>query len=134
MVLGFTWAWVFLIHLLPLIIMGIRHSRLSTGSYFAVDTANHTYLYTERDLSLSFRSTEIEKVIKVVSPPTYDNRVDILGFGYFFYWKIMLVGGRTLSISCMLLDIDNFFGMEISREKRVFPVPPSNRSLKHLVN
>jgi hypothetical protein len=127
--IGFTWAWVFLVHLLPLIIMGIRHVQLSTGSYFSVDTVNHTFLYKEKHISLYFRSTEIDKVIKVVSPPTYDDRVDILGFGYFFYWKIILVDGRTISISCMILDIDNFFGMEISREKQFFPVPPSNRAL-----
>lgn len=129
MVIGLAWAWVFLIHLLPLLIMGIRHSQLSRDSYFAIDTVNKTYQYKEKDLSLSFRLTEIANVIKVVPPPKYDKRIDILGFGYFFYWKIMFVDGRTLSISCMLLDVDDFFGKEVSQEKRLFPVPPSNQGM-----
>jgi hypothetical protein len=128
-VIGLTWAWIFLMHILPILIMAIRHSQLSRHSYFAIDTVNSTYHYHEKDLSVSFRLTEIDKVIKVVSPPKYDKRIDFLGFGYFFYWKIMLVDSRTLSISCMLLDVDDFPGKEITQEKRVFPVPPSNQGL-----
>ncbi len=52
-----------------------------------------------------------------------------MGFGYFFYWKIKLTNGKTLSISCMLLDVDDFFGKEATLEKRLFPIPPSNQDL-----
>lgn len=81
-------------------------------------------------MSLSFRLDEIDKVIKVVSPPKYDKRIDILGFGYFFYWKIKLANGRTISISCMLLDVDDFLGKVVTLEKQLFPMPPSNQGLR----
>jgi hypothetical protein len=129
MIIGFTWSWVFLIHLLPLLIIGVRHNQLSKDSSFTIDTIGNTYHYKEKDISLSFRLNEIDKVIKIVSPPKYEKRMDILGFGYFFYWKIILEDGRTLSISCMLLDADDFLGKEATQEKRLFPIPPSNRGL-----
>lgn len=127
MTIGVTVAWAFLMHFLPLLIMAARHSRRSEGSSFAIDTVNNSYRYEEKDLSLSFRLDEIDKVIKVVSPPSYDN---ILGFGYFFYWKIKLANGGTLSISCMLLDVDDFSGKEVTLEKQLFPIPPSNQGLR----
>lgn len=130
MVVGLAWAWVFLIHLLPLLIMVIRHNQLSSGSCFVLDTRNTTYHYWWKDKSLSFRLAEVDKVIKVVSPPKYDRRIDILGFGYFYYWSIVLMDGRTLSISCMLLDVDVFPEKMMSQEKRLFPIPPSNRLFK----
>ena len=129
-VLGITWAWFFLLRLLPLLIIGIRHSQLSKGAYFSIDTDNNTCQYKEKGISLSFRLTEIDKVTIVVSPPKYDVRADFPGFGHFFYWKIILVDGRALSISCMLLDLEYFPGKEIGREKRVFPVPSSNQHLR----
>ncbi|AYB33652.1 hypothetical protein D4L85_25075 [Chryseolinea soli] len=128
-VAGFTWLWAFVMHFLPLLIMAVRHSRRSAGSSFAIDTVNNTYHYEEKDRSLSFRSDEIDKVIVVVSPPKYDQRMDISGFGYFFYWKIKLANDRTLSISCMLFDVDSFTGKELTREKQLFPIPPSNQGL-----
>jgi hypothetical protein len=130
MVIGLTWSWVFLMHLLPLMILVVRHHQLSSGSSFAIDTSNNTYHYKGKDVSLSFRLNEIDKVIKVVSPPKYDKRMDILGFGYFFYWKIRLADSRTLAISCMLLDADDFSGKEATQEKRLFPIPPSNRDFR----
>lgn len=126
MVIGLAWLCIFLIHVLPMLIMAIRHTQFSNDSYFAIDTVNKTYQYKEMDRSLSFRVTEIDKVIKVVSPPKYDKRWDIMGFGYFFYWKIILVDGRILSISCMLLDAEDFSGKEVIQEKRMFPIPRSN--------
>jgi len=128
-VVGFTWAWAFLMHLLPLLIMGCRHCQLSRDSSFAIDTINNFYYYHAKDKSLTFRLGEIDKVIKVVSPPKYDKRMDFMGFSYFFYWKIKLLSGKTLSISCMLLDIDEFLGKDAILEKRLFPIPPSNQDL-----
>lgn len=129
MVVGVTWAWIFLMHLLPILIMGVRHSQLCRDSSFAIDTVNNTYHYEKNNVSLTFRLNEIDKLIKVVSPPKYDNRLDIMGFGYFFYWKIRLSNGKALSISCMLLDIDDFFGKEAILEKQLFPIPPPNQNL-----
>jgi hypothetical protein len=120
-----TWSWVFLIHFLPLLIIGVRHQRLSKGACFAIDTTNQTFSYKDKDTSFSFHSSEIASVTIVVSPPTYDNRIDILGFGYFFYWKISLIDGRILPMSCMLFDEHAFPGKELIREKRIFPIPPS---------
>lgn len=130
MVISLTWSYVGLIHLVPLLVMGIRHSQLSKGAYFSVDATNNQYRYRERDIDLSFNLGEIDKVVKVVSPPKYDKRIDLLGFGYFFYWKVILLDGRTLSISCMLLDTHDFLGKKESLEKRMFPIPPSNRVLR----
>jgi hypothetical protein len=118
-------------HLLPLIIIGHGHKRNSERASFAVDTINKVFRFEQNDIFLSFRSDEVDKVIKVVSPPTYDKRVDILGFGNFFYWQIILLNGKTLSLSCMLLDVDVFEGKQISQQKRVFPVPPSNRHMRN---
>jgi hypothetical protein len=129
-VVGFGWAWVFLVHLLPLIIIAYRHHQSSQRAYFAVDTINHAYRFEQNDIVLSFRADEIDKVIKIVSPPRYDKRIDILGFGYFFYWQIVLLNGKTLSLSCMLLDDEVFQGKQIGQQKRIFPVPPSNRHLR----
>lgn len=128
-VIGLAWCWVFLIHLLPLLIIANRHNHLSSGAYFVIDTVNKTYQYRDNYTSLYFPICEIEKVIKVVSPPKFDERIDILGFGYFYYWKIVLADGRTLSLSCMLLDVDDFSGKEVSLEKQLFPVPRSNHAL-----
>ena len=131
-VIGFTWCWIFFVHFLPLLVMAFCHSWLSRGTSFAIDTVNNTYHYMENNISLSFRLNEIDKVIKVVSPPKFDKRIDILGFGYFFFWKVELTNGRTLSISCMLLDADHFLGKEATLEKRLFPIPPSNENLKRV--
>jgi hypothetical protein len=122
-VIGFTWAWFFLMHVLPLSILAIRHTQLSNGAYFSIDTANQRYQYNKNDISISFQLNEIEKVVKVVSPPAYDKRADILGFGYFFYWKVVLTDGRSLLLSGILLDVVDFPGKEFSQEKRMFPVP-----------
>ena len=94
-----------------------------------LDIRNAKYHYRGKEKPLSFGLAEIDKVIKVVSPPKYDKWIDILGFGYFYYWSIVLIDGRTLSISCILLDVDIFPEQMISQEKRLFPVPPSNRAL-----
>jgi hypothetical protein len=130
MIVGLTWIWIFLMHLMPLLIMGFRHSRLSKEAHFTIDTVNNICYYNEKDLSLSFNLTDVDTVIKVVSPPKYDKRIDILGFGHFFYWKIVLSDSRTLSLSCMLLDVDDFPGKKISSEKRLFPVPPPNHQFQ----
>lgn len=128
-VVALTWSWIGLIHLMPLLIMGIRHSRSSKGAYLCINTANNQCQYKEKNIDFSFGLDEIDKVIKVVSPPKYDSRMDFLGFGYFFYWKFMFVDGRVLSISCMVLDVDDFLGDRGSKEKQLFPIPPSNRGL-----
>jgi hypothetical protein len=130
LVIALTWAWVFFLHLLPLLILGIRHTHLSKDSYFAIDTVNDTYQYNEKGISLSFSLTDIDEVVKVVSPPKYDKRVDILGFGHFYYWQFKLVDGRVLSISCLVFDVEDFSRKGITQEKRLFPVPPSNLGLR----
>ena len=129
-VIGWTLVWIFFMHFLPLLIMAIRHNQLSKDASFAFDSSTNTYQYKGKDISLSFALAEIDKVVKVVSPPKYDERMDFLGFGYFYYWKIVLVDGRTLSMSCMLLDVDSFPGRDLSKEKKIFPIPPSNQSLR----
>jgi len=128
-VVALTWSWVGLIHLMPLLIMGIRHRKLSKRAYFSINTASNQCQYREKDMEFYFSLNEIDKVVKVVSPPKYDKRMDILGFGYFFYWKIIFLDGRTLFISCMLLDVDNFFEKKESQEKQLFPIPPSNNGV-----
>ena len=111
-------------------IIGIRHSRLSNEAYFSIDTTHNKYLYREKKLELSFELSQIDKVFKVVSPPKHDKRIDLLGFGHFFYWKIVLLDGRTLLISCMLLDVENFYGKTQSQTKQMFPVPHPNLGLR----
>lgn len=122
-VIGLTWCWVFLIHLLPLLILVISHVILSKDALFVVDTTSRIYRYEEGSKQLLFNSEEIKQIIKVVSPPKYDGRLDILGFGYFYYWKVILADGTILSLSCMLLDTKEFFGHAIQHEKELFPLP-----------
>lgn len=123
MVVGLTWGWVFFMHLLPLLIIGAQHRRLSKDMCFVIDTVNNTYQLKSKDRSLSFQLSEIDELVKVVSPPKYDKRLDVLGFGHFFYWKISLVDGQTLSISCLVLDVEDFPGRKANKEKRLFPIP-----------
>jgi|GEM_PF-2033351 len=122
-VIGATCCWVFLIHLLPLLILALNHIILSKDALFVVDTTNRTYRYEEGSKQLLFNSEEIKQIIIVVSPPSYDGRLDILGFGYFYYWKVILADGTILSLSCMLLDTEEFFGHAIQQEKELFPLP-----------
>jgi len=114
-------------HLIPLIILAIRHYQLSRHAFLSFNSTDNQCWYKEGDKEISFNLNEIEKVTKVVSPPVYDKRIDILGFGYFFYWKILLRDGTTLSISCMLVDTNSFFGKSERMEKKMFPIPLSNR-------
>lgn len=123
MVVGLTWAWFFFIHLLPLLIIGAQHMRLSKDMCFIIDTINNRYQFKSKDRSLSFQLSEIDELVKVVSPPKYDKRIDVLGFGHFFYWKISLADGQTLAISCLVLDVEDFSGRKANKEKRLFPIP-----------
>jgi hypothetical protein len=145
MAFGFTCAWFFFMHFLPLLVLANRHHQVSKDAYFVIDTTNNSYQYRDKDVLLSFQLTEVERVIKVVSPPKYDERIDPSGFGHFYYWKIVFANQQTLSISCMVLDASNFPGKhffpwkelifpgkELVKEKKMFPMPPSNRGLQYL--
>lgn len=122
-IVGITWSWVGLIHVLPLLILAIRHLKASKGVSFVIDTANWEYQYKECDFDLTFNTSQIKRVVKVMSPPKYDRRRDFLGFGYFYYWEVTLVDETLLSLSCMLLDSDKFLGFENERKKQMFPIP-----------
>lgn len=124
MVVILTLSWIGLIHVMPFLVLAIRHSRISKDTYFLVDTINITYHYKNVNNDIFFDPNQIEEVIKVVSPPKYDNRIDVLGFGHFFYWKIILTDGTILIMSCILLDIEDFFGKKYKMEKRMFSMPP----------
>ncbi|MCE7991995.1 MAG: hypothetical protein HEP71_08445 [Roseivirga sp.] len=123
LVVGGTWLWVGLIHLLPLIVLSVCHQKISTGASFTINALNKEYRYKKEGIDLSFNSSQIKEVIKIVSPPKYDDRMDLLGFGHFYYWKLILVDGTILSLSCMLLDSEEFAGHEIRKEKQMFPIP-----------
>lgn len=122
-----TLALVFLKRLLPLLIIAIQHKRISSGVSFSVNKDLGTFQYSREAERLWFDVDQIKKVIKVVSPSKYDKRIDLLGFGHFFYWKIILKDDKTINISCLVLDIENFFGMYLEQEKKFF-VFPTNQS------
>ncbi|WP_339606214.1 hypothetical protein [uncultured Roseivirga sp.] len=122
-IVGITWSWVGLIHVLPLLILAACHLKASKGVSFVIDTTNWEYQYKECDFDLTFNTSQIKRVVKVMSPPKYDGRRDFLGFGYFYYWEVTLVDETLLSLSCMLLDSDEFFGYENERRKQMFPIP-----------
>lgn len=126
-VLGFTWIWFFCMHLLPIAVMGIRHSAWSKNAMLSLDTDTNEWRYDYLNHTICFYTDQIEKVIKVVSPPTYDNRSDLLGFGYFYYWKVLLKNGNLFSISCLVVDVDIFPPPLVSLEKRMFPMPSHNK-------
>ena len=117
-------AVVFLKRLLPFLVIAIRHIRISNGVSFSIDKSSGKYRYCQGSTTLLFDSNQIKKVVKVVSPPKFDNRFDLLGFGDFFYWKITLTDNKMIAISCLVLDIENFFGMYLEQEKKIFVFPP----------
>ncbi len=117
-----TLGWIFFIHFLPILVLGIIHYQHSKNQMFRKDLVSNTYYYQDHIRTLSFQRNEIDQVIKVVSPPAYDNRLDLIGFGYFYAWKIILLDGTVLSLSCMVLDRDDFFDVPYTRKKRLFPV------------
>ncbi|KYG74369.1 hypothetical protein EV198_1172 [Roseivirga ehrenbergii] len=122
-IVGITWSWVGLIHVLPLLILAAHHLKVSKGVSFVIDTTNWEYRYKKADFDLTFKASHIKRVVKVMSPPKYDGRRDFLGFGYFYYWEVTLVDETLLSLSCMLLDSDEFLGYENERKKQLFPIP-----------
>ncbi len=123
LVVGGTWLWAGLMHLLPLIVLAVRHQKISKGASFTIDAMNKEYRYKKENVDLSFNSNQIKEVIMVLSPPKYDDRMDFLGFGHFYYWKLVLADGTILPLSCMLLDSEEFTGHEVKKEKRLFPIP-----------
>ncbi|MDN5213344.1 hypothetical protein QQ020_14840 [Fulvivirgaceae bacterium BMA12] len=124
-VVAITWVWVGLIHILPLLILAAYHYRRSKNSFFNLDSISGEYTFNNGIIELKFKLEEIERVVKVVSPPKYDKRMDFLGVGYFYYWKIILNDCKILPISCMLVNEDTIFdGRKIEFEKRMFPIPP----------
>ncbi|TXH29691.1 MAG: hypothetical protein E6Q96_03110 [Cyclobacteriaceae bacterium] len=117
---------VFLKRLLPFLVIAIRHMRISNGVSFSIDKSSGKYQYCQGSTALLFEASQIKKVVKVVSPPKFDNRIDLLGFGDYFYWKITLTDDKMIAISCLVLDIENFFGMFLEQEKKIFVFPPLN--------
>lgn len=115
--------WCSLIHLLPFFIIAIRHLKFNRNAVFYVEKQNEKFRYKDDKLDLPFEIDQIEKVICAVSPPKNDRRLDLLGFGHFFYWRIVLKSGLTLQLSCMLMDDDVFFGKPIEYKKELFPMP-----------
>jgi hypothetical protein len=118
-----TGLWVGLIHLLPLLVLAIKHIKLSKNSCLLVNNVTGDFEFQENEFKSTFKCSNIKNVIKVVSPPKYDDRMDFVGWGYFFYWKVILVDGTIILLSCMLLDSEEFFGRKYEREKQMFPVP-----------
>uniref|UniRef100_UPI0040473F82 hypothetical protein n=1 Tax=Roseivirga sp. TaxID=1964215 RepID=UPI0040473F82 len=118
-----TWLWVGLVHILPLLVLAIKHIKMSKNSCLWVNNATGDFEYQENEFKSKFNWSTIENVIKIVSPPKYDDRMDFIGWGYFFCWKVILVDGTIIFLSCMLLDSEEFFGQKYEREKQMFPVP-----------
>ncbi len=112
-----------LAYVLPLLIIARIHIKRSRDAYFAIDKSKDRYEFRDGSNQIAFGSDQIDKVVKVVSPPTYDNRFDRIGFGYFYYWKVVLKDGSILYLSCMLLDTHEFYGRHHTLEKQGFPVP-----------
>lgn len=122
-VLGLTCIWIFLVHLLPFFLLTWRHLAISKGVRFDVYNSSTNFRYRNGHDNVEFNLAEVDRIVCVLSPPKNDNRMDLAGFGHFFYWKIFLKNGLVLRLSCLVVDEEVFYQKEIQREKRIFPFP-----------
>ena len=119
-----TWCWLFLSHILPILIMSIYHYSKSKGVIFKYDSSKSQYQFNKGDIMHKFTVNDISRIVKTVSPPRYDKRADFLGFGYFFYFEVYLLDGTILPISCFILNDEKVFRKgEIELKKKMFPIP-----------
>lgn len=126
LVIGLTWAWVSLVHIFPLLVLAFNHYNKCKNVILIFDQNLQTFLYRNNKIELEFNFVDIARVEKVVSPPKYHDRVDLLGFGYFFYWMIHLKSGAIIPLSCMLINEDKIFDRNgIELVKRIFPIIPT---------
>lgn len=121
----FTLIFVGFIHFFPFLLIALKHIKNSKGKRFVIDSLHGEY-HNSSGKKISFELDQIDKVIKVVSPPKFDGRLDFLGFGNFFYWEVILKNRMSFILSCMIVDRDDFFGRDVELRKKTFVLPPTD--------
>lgn len=113
-------AWA-LFFFTPLLLLYLNHKNNSRGVKFRIDADRMFYEIGEE--SISFKTEEILKIDLVLSPPSFDERVDFLFFGKYHFTTIYLKNGEVLNISCLVFDkTKEVFSKDlIEGKKRAFP-------------
>lgn len=115
-------GFILVMNVLPLLILFFNHRKNSVGIKLVFDGINSQYQLHEKRGITTIPTIDVTSVNKVVSPPSYDNRIDWLLFGSYHYWHVK-TKDQNIKISCLICDDENIFQKsKISLSKKAIPL------------
>lgn len=112
----------FVLFIIPLSILYFNHIYFSKNITFSIDKVYKKYIYKNVDKIFEFDEDDLLEVTKVVTPSMYDNRTDWVFWGKYFYTLINLKNGKTIKLSCLLIEeIEDEFP-NLKKKKIFFPI------------